>query len=271
MSLNGLQGIGENLKRLTLLSLSETNITNDSIRAIARGDLPHLNWLSFCTCPNVTDLDVVHLLLDNLPSLGKLYISSCSFQPESEDEDTTTTTTTTTSTQPDTPAICKRMAHFFFSGCRAASDRMVQRLISRMPNLQTLVLSQCPLLTDATFCHVADKCRHLQHVDMADCENVTDASIVSIARQVGPNDLLSVTTSHCSGITSRGFKNLLRHSKHLQSLFSSGVGLTLSQQWPDKLLQRVHLLCPSLMLLVLGLSKSRKELARSANPSLEIS
>ena len=79
----------------------------------------------------------------------------------------------------------------------------------RFSNLQTLGLTSCRNITDASVMEVARRCSNLQTLNLGWCGNITDASVLEVARRC--SNLQTLDLRNCSNITS-ACKNALRQS-----------------------------------------------------------
>ena len=79
----------------------------------------------------------------------------------------------------------------------------------RFSELQSLKLSYCDNITDASVLEVARRCSNLQSLDLECCYDITDASVLEVARRC--SNLQTLSLEWCDNITS-ACKNTLRQS-----------------------------------------------------------
>ena len=83
--------------------------------------------------------------------------------------------------------------------------------------LQSLSVSGCVRLTDASIVSVASSCRKLSHVDLTQVYDLTDASVVALAESSGQH-LASVKLSRCGRITDEAIASLAAHCPLLRAI-----------------------------------------------------
>lgn len=94
-------------------------------------------------------------------------------------------------------------------GCRSLTDDALDHLTRSCPNLQTLVLNECVLLTDATCVSIASQCDTLIHLDLSGLK-ITDASLEALSSSpILTSRLKHLDLSYCPRLTSAGLVKLL--------------------------------------------------------------
>lgn len=94
-------------------------------------------------------------------------------------------------------------------GCRSLTDDALDHLTRSCPNLQTLVLNECVLLTDVTCVSIATHCHTLVHLDLSGLK-ITDASLEALSTSaVLTSRLKYLDLSYCPALTAAGLLKLL--------------------------------------------------------------
>jgi hypothetical protein len=213
-----------------------------------------LEWLVLSSCTSITNIYSVFALLDHLPALTKLYLPGCGLSPDAS--------------RGRTPSRnWPNIQHLYLSECIDLDDDMALQFITRMPNLQTLVLANCKRLTYKTFLGIAETCHKMRDLDLSFCE-VDDASILAIMSNCAKN-MISLKLANSKQISTQTFLTILSTPKQLESLTVSGC-----PAFTHSVLKAVPELCPSLSRLILGrengISKKTKKEITTAHPNLTI-
>ena len=197
------------LKYLKLLILSEADINDKQLsKMIVKANYPHLEWLVLAKIPKIRYFSTFIVLLSQLKSLTKLFLSGCSLEVHLTD-----TERDTLSTSPQ----WNQLEYLYLSGTKI-SDQDTSIILTKLPNLVALVLSKCDGLTNATFKNLVF-CTRLQSLDLSYCAVTND--IVEEITAANSKSLLSLTLSHCQSINGTGVRAVLKNAVFLQSLLLS--------------------------------------------------
>jgi len=98
--------------------------------------------------------------------------------------------------------------------CQSLTDAAMQRL-GPMPNLRTIVLRRCHLLTDAALLHLAHVAPRLAHIDISHCFRITDGGFTILSHMP---ELTELAARECPRLTQRGLNALARTAARLQVL-----------------------------------------------------
>ena len=102
------------------------------------------------------------------------------------------------------------------SCCRNITDASLTRVARGWSNLHSLNLAGCSRITDASLTRVARGCPNLQSLNLDSCRNITDASLGEVA--FGCLNLQSLVLRYCSRITDASLTRVARGCSNLQSL-----------------------------------------------------
>eukprot|EP00928_Gymnodinium_smaydae_P030444 TRINITY_DN22646_c0_g3_i1.p1 TRINITY_DN22646_c0_g3~~TRINITY_DN22646_c0_g3_i1.p1 ORF type:complete len:755 (+),score=90.07 TRINITY_DN22646_c0_g3_i1:232-2265(+) len=162
--------------------------------------------------------------------------------------------------------VCARVVNLAHT---AVSDAWVGRVLRQPSGVQSLDISCCPLLTQASLIKFARFCPHLQclhiaaspwltdqslklvaprliglrELDISDCPQLTHAALQDIAQHCSN---LQTLTASCSVIFGRGFLDLLEKCKGLRSLNVTDKDHTLSVKSRTVIFQHMARYCRSL-------------------------
>ncbi|KAL6049459.1 hypothetical protein QOT17_020444 [Balamuthia mandrillaris] len=180
------------LYNLHFLCLSNTNVANEHLEMLVAGQPSQsmawsLEWLVLSNCPGITDAALVIHVLDKLPMLQKLYLSSCPLELRSPDQPRRQQ-----SPWPNLQWLC-------FSGCSTLTDDIASLFLPRAPHLTSLALSKCYSLSATTFELIARHCCLLQHLDLSHC-CIADKQLKGIISSCA-DYLTTLVISHCEGVS----------------------------------------------------------------------
>ncbi len=114
------------------------------------------------------------------------------------------------------------LLHLQLPACAGVTDQAMVSLTQSCTRLQSLDISNCWELSDATFGAIATMCRDLLSLTMCACRQpaVTDAALVSIG--AGCTNLRHLSIGGCTQITDIAITGIIKGCRHLQSLDVSG-------------------------------------------------
>jgi hypothetical protein len=92
-------------------------------------------------------------------------------------------------------ASCSRLTTFDIASSFVTS-MSIQRLASRCPSLQQLVLAECTNINDLALTAIAEHCLNLRVLDVAECKNLTDASVISVVTKCTKLQEMNVSKCH---------------------------------------------------------------------------
>ncbi|KAK2420212.1 F-box/LRR-repeat protein [Trifolium repens] len=116
------------------------------------------------------------------------------------------------------------------------SNEIITMYVSIFPNLQLLDLKHCKTLSDEGICQVLRKCCMIRHLNLAHCSRVKllgmnfvvpklEVLILSDTKvdnetlyliSKNCSGLMQLQIDHCSGVTKKGVKRMLKNFKHLR-------------------------------------------------------
>jgi F-box/leucine-rich repeat protein 13 len=172
LSDDGVKGITEGCRILLYLNVSDTNITDASLRYIAT-NLNNLQFLSTRNCQKFTDKGIGYL------ASGK---------------------------------AAKRLIYFDMSACNQVTKLGYQYIAEGMNVLQHLILNDLDSLNDCCFEQVAEKCVKLQTLSVLGSQMMSDESFIKLAsngnlkqlkidsNHVITDQSLKVIGHHCSDL-----------------------------------------------------------------------
>ena len=151
----------EHVYALTLsASTNNYNISDDCMWSIVHVT-PSMRRLDISNCERITDTGVGALLV-HLPQLESLNLSGC-YRITASVFDITTTTT----------SVNKRLRWLDLSGCYDVSDETMCALTLCFPSLHTLIVSNCPRVTDNGVANVRKRLNNLQTFEFFYCNTQT--------------------------------------------------------------------------------------------------
>ena len=106
---------------------------------------------------------------------------------------------------------------------RTVDDAAVAAVVSKCPQLSSLVLSGCKQITEVEVAAVVSKCPKISSLNLTGCEQITDAAVVAVAS--GCPQLTSLTLSFedgCEQITDEAVVELASGCPKLSSLSLHG-------------------------------------------------
>ncbi|ORX76636.1 RNI-like protein [Anaeromyces robustus] len=114
------------------------------------------------------------------------------------------------------------------------TDQMLDWVVSRCPDIETVVLENCQNVTDHSIVKLANKLKGLTTLDISFCDQITDASLNALAENED-SKLKFLDLSYCYNITTRGIKQVGLKCTRLESLVLNGVEniLNTCQQYCD--------------------------------------
>ncbi|KAF3780213.1 F-box protein [Nymphaea thermarum] len=131
--------------------------------------------------------------------------------------------------------------------CKANMNNLVQSLVPKFTNLQTLMLRQNkPQLNDEAVEAVANHCHDLQHLDLSKSLKLTDRALYAVAN--GCTQLVKLNISGCSDFSDDALAFLASQCRSLKHLNLCGCAKAAS----DKALQALAYSCNQLQFLNLG-------------------
>jgi len=102
------------------------------------------------------------------------------------------------------------------------TDQMLDWVVTRCPEIETVILENCQNITDHSITKLAAKLRGLTTLDISFCDQITDASLSALAENED-SKLKFLDLSYCYNITTRGIKEVGLKCTHLESLVLNGV------------------------------------------------
>jgi len=111
---------------------------------------------------------------------------------------------------------CTRLQSLDVSFCYQLIDASIISISSHCTGLQSLNVSGCDLLSDASIISISSHCTGLQSLNVSGCNHLTDASIISISTHCSGLQLLIV--SWCNQLTDASIISISVHCTRLQSL-----------------------------------------------------
>jgi len=102
------------------------------------------------------------------------------------------------------------------------TDQMLDWVVSRCPDIETVVLENCQNITDHSIVKLANKLKGLTTLDISFCDQITDASLNALAENED-SKLKFLDLSYCYNITTRGIKEVGLKCTRLESLVLNGV------------------------------------------------
>ncbi|PXF46985.1 putative F-box/LRR-repeat protein [Gracilariopsis chorda] len=194
------------LTHLRTLSVAYWNIADQFVEHVSH--LPHLETLDLSMCNRLTSRSCFHLArnakrLRNLKFRCSMHLTDSGLRAL---------------------AACSNLESVNFSLARRISDAGVQVFgdAQAMPNLHTVLLSQCHMLTDAGVSHLSSnqairrldlsycdclteriahpltRLRNLEEIDLTGCQGITD-QVVQVLAQC--TSLRSISLAYCSRLT----------------------------------------------------------------------
>ncbi|CAN6458667.1 unnamed protein product [Victoria cruziana] len=143
--------------------------------------------------------------------------------------------------------IYSGLSSLSLSWCKANMNNLVQSLIPKFINLQTLILRQNkPQLNDEAVEAVANHCHDLQDLDLSKGLKLTDRALYAVAN--GCTRLVKLNISGCSGFSDDALAFLAGQCRSLKHLNLCGCANAAS----DKALQALAFSCNQLQFLNLG-------------------
>ena len=139
-------------------STNNYNISDDCMRSIVHVT-PSMHRLDISNCERITDAGV-GILLIHLPQLESLNLSGCYRITASVFGSTTTTTTA---------SVHERLRWLDLSGCYDVSDETICTLTLCFPSLHTLIVSNCPRVTDNGVATARKRLHNLQTFEFFYC------------------------------------------------------------------------------------------------------
>lgn len=164
--------------------------------------------------------DILINLTNNWPNLTHLEVSFCPFLT---DEIIISIT-----------EHCQKLENINFSSSAHLSDRSLESL-QTCTNLNTVILSRCPKITDAGFIQLASMCHNLIHINLS-FTRITDNAVLSFSSNCKSLSVISI--AGCSNITGTAVLSLVRNLKELKSLildYCHRVGADVIQEAKAKL------------------------------------
>ena len=76
---------------------------------------------------------------------------------------------------------CPQLSSLVMSGCKQITEVAVAAMVSKCPKISSLNLTGCEQITDAAVVAVASKCKKLKSLFLDGCENITGAAVVAVA------------------------------------------------------------------------------------------
>ncbi|XP_038597415.1 dynein regulatory complex subunit 6 isoform X2 [Tachyglossus aculeatus] len=206
--------ISEGCQGLLYLNLAYTDITNGTIRLLARS-FPHLQYLSLAFCRRFTDHGLRYLASGRGCSrLSYLDLSGC--------------VQITVQGFEYIGAKCRIIQHLTINDLPTLSDSCVKALAGNCQQITSLILSGTPALTDVAFqalseCKlvkirvegsnwITDVCfkiiqkywPNISHIHIADCQRITDSSLKAISTL---KKLRVLNLSCCTRISDTGVRH----------------------------------------------------------------
>jgi hypothetical protein len=102
------------------------------------------------------------------------------------------------------------------------TDQMLDWVVSRCPEIETVILENCQNVTDHSIVKLANKLKGLTTLDISFCDQITDASLNALAENED-SKLKFLDLSYCYNITNRGIKEVGLKCTRLESLVLNGV------------------------------------------------
>jgi len=102
------------------------------------------------------------------------------------------------------------------------NDQMLDWVVSRCPEIETVVLENCQNVTDHSIVKLANKLKGLTTLDISFCDQITDASLNALAENED-SKLKFLDLSYCYNVTTRGIKEVGLKCTRLESLVLNGV------------------------------------------------
>jgi len=102
------------------------------------------------------------------------------------------------------------------------NDQMLDWVVSRCPDIETVVLENCQNVTDHSIVKLANKLKGLTTLDISFCDQVTDAALYALAENED-SKLRFLDLSYCYNITTRSIKEVGSKCTRLESLVLNGV------------------------------------------------
>jgi len=102
------------------------------------------------------------------------------------------------------------------------TDQMLDWVVTRCPEIETVILENCQNVTDHSITKLAIKLKGLTTLDISFCDQVTDASLNALAENED-SKLKFLDLSYCYNVTTRGIKEVGLKCTRLESLVLNGV------------------------------------------------
>jgi len=102
------------------------------------------------------------------------------------------------------------------------TDQMLDWVVSRCPEIETVILENCQNITDHSITKLASKLKGLTTLDISFCDQITDASLYALAENED-SKLRFLDLSYCYNITTRSIKEVGLKCTRLESLVLNGV------------------------------------------------
>ena len=201
---DGLRGVvwssARCLKRLNELNVSETDISDEAITAIAENCLS-LESLNVAGCWNwntrkgVTDVGITSIAT-NCPSLNQLNVV----------------------------------------GCKSVTDKGITEIATNCPSLNQLNVERCELVTDVGITAIAENCPDMNQLNVA-WTSVTDKGITAIAENCPSLNQLNV--GFCKYVTDEGINSIAMNCPNMNDLNVSCTNVTakcvtdLKEKYPE--------------------------------------
>lgn len=208
---NSLWKIAQHLKNLQSLDLGGCcNISNKGLKDIAIG-LLGLKRLNLRSCTEITDTGIAHLAGLKIPlseepatkgnrNLEDLVLQDCQKLSDSA----------LMSVAKGLPKLQKLNLSFC---CGITDTGMIN--LTRMPSLRELNLRSCDNITDIGISHLGEYGGHFNTLDVSFCDKVGDASLAYVAQ--GMYNLTNISLSSCQ-ISDEGLARLVRNLRGLTTL-----------------------------------------------------
>jgi len=102
------------------------------------------------------------------------------------------------------------------------NDQMLDWVVSRCPEIETVILENCQNVTDHSIIRLAQKLKGLTTLDISFCDQITDSSLSALAENED-SKLKFLDLSYCYNVTTRGIKEVGLKCTRLESLVLNGV------------------------------------------------